>query len=195
MDIGSIADWCNFVATSGLTLAAVVFSIKQYRKQRDPELRVALKSVLGKDDGHHYSGYDLVAINNSEGNCVILQNTTPAKTTDERCSSFQIKNPDYDPDNPDSEELIDTDSNHIDRFRMDKEVLPQNTKTLWRFTYMLRGRTFKNSKAGSTDAMDWYFYDAVNQRHYQVIIRQDRQHHNRLVTELNSSKSAFAKEE
>lgn len=182
MELGSIADWINTVATALLALAAVWFSIRQFRQQRDPELRVVLKSVAGGRDGTK-GGYELAAINNSEGNCVVLQNTTSPLVTEARADTFKVM---------ENGKLID--SREADKFNMDQEILPQNIATLWRFTNMLRGRIPRNSHAGSADEMDWYFYDAVNEHHYQVTICQSADAQ-RLIARLDMQNQPYPKEQ
>lgn len=185
MEWGSVADWLNMLATSALAFAAVYFSVRQYRQQRDSELRVVLKSVENHDGDKHYAGYDLVAINNSEGTSVILQNTTSPLVTEARDDIFRVKD-------KQTGELVK--SPLANKFRMDRDVEAQSTEVLWRFTNMLRGRIPKNTQAGSADEMDWYFYDAVNQRHYQVVLRFNFATQ-RLVADLHTQKAPFGQEQ
>ncbi|WP_390408923.1 hypothetical protein [Lacticaseibacillus jixiensis] len=185
MDLGSVADWLNMVATSALAVVAVYFSHRQFKQQRDSELRVVLKSVESDEDGQRYSGYELVAINNSEGNSVILQNTTSPLVTEVRDDIFGNKKWST------SEVVKDA---RADYFQMDRAVAPQSTEVLWRFGSMLRGRIPKNSHSGSTDEMDWYFYDAVSQRHYQVVLHDNPAAKN-LVADLHTQKDPFEKEQ
>lgn len=199
LDWGSLADWFSFGSTGLLALFAYNFSKRQYHQQRDPELQVVLRSVAAADnennapetqeESKHFAGYELVAINNSESNCVILQNTTPKTVTDERSDVFHVYK------DKDNKEEFKEDKD-ADKFVMDKEVLNQSAKPLWHFSSLLRGRIpYHKNYHGSADKMDWYFYDVVNDTHYQVIITQSANNVHRLVTELHSQPEPFPKEE
>lgn len=182
MDIGSVADWLNCLATGILAGAAIWFSKRQFEQQRDSELRVVLKSI--KNENGKFCGYELRAVNNSEGKCVILQNTTPEALTQARLDVFRDR--------------VSDDDQHFaatsDQFLLDKEILAQQIETLWCFSSYRRGRIPKNSHAGSTDAMDWYFYDAVSDQHYQVVIRQSQGSLKRLVASMKMQTEPFATE-
>ncbi|SPS07499.1 hypothetical protein [Latilactobacillus sakei] len=79
MEMGAWADWVNVAATAVLAIIAGVWGFWSYRKQRDPEMKFVLTNYY-KDEAGMPKDYQILALNNSTSNYVVLKNEVPGAT-------------------------------------------------------------------------------------------------------------------
>lgn len=152
MEIGAWADWVNVVATAILALIAGVWSFWSYRKQRDPELNFILTNVSvdeREESKGDPKGYQILVLNNSTSNYVVLKNEVPRATG--LYKSKYVEQP----------------------FYADVIVKPQENTPLCQFKGNLRYGLKLNDDREVTPELDyvsWYVTDVINHKYYKLTL-------------------------